>query len=1436
MVLVLAALYTCYNNYQQSQQEQQQRQGGGTGTDELEVASFQHLAATGLLPSPSSRSSNSNRSIVTSSSSSHFYRYRTMEEPVFRDSVREEWMLASFGPGGGSASRSGSPAHTGNSNIKAGVCVSGGGTCSTITRTLRRRRLSESAARDQPASIGSGSHDDSSNNSASTGSDKLGMTLANVSVGLYVHHVVAGGEASLVGIPSGAILVRVNQHPVVAEPTKAVLERVWLSESQQQHHQQQGVALASAADTAATGTVLEFWHNSQSYHAVFLSQQWGIAWAPAVQCCSVKRVYAQAARVGVVRGSWLLAVNRVPVSSLEQARQALADADVLELSLGFSPSAREQPPAGADLDEKQYLAQSPAHHHRHKGGASGSGEILARRSLDGVHVKFHSLDTAISGLCHHISTTNLLGASTTGSGDIEIPSSPSQYSASYWVHHVSIGQVVLESPPRNATQLAKSSVNVGQATAADFLQAWDPMESLLFGLRLHAVDYQADAMLQMLPSFVSGTDSARAVDAYNQDQDSQGVLSSSSTDAATWMKQLVSRPLPAGMTAADLVGAFLLQFLGIICGTPSLSATPSVDEKKEDFPPSDSAIASKRASWAAQQEVTSILLRVSRKDQGFCQRLYFLLRSFLSTLESTAGPSTTSVSTTALLALLNCLDRLRFAEGRSSRYFSGLSSSRRGTGSAPNSHKGSPAGSRVSNGASPGSVERKSGVLISTVEPLNTATLLPPYPDYRPIKKKGLFDLFRKKVSRNTSSQASTSVVGSSLVSTRNESIPPPPSPEKSLSSASALSPRKLNRSQDSALPSSPKPTALAPPTSPVTMYENMCSFLTELDVICSNIETSLQKSFHQKMADWALQPWSPSKDSALWRVTQSMREHLRRCFADPGDEDEAGKKLLLLVNPIDSSELLSSVECDECYVLPSAHFPILMTFNVSEQRCGDDLEGEELLYRTKVELLSIKARVKQPGHFSVQASIAGTISETTHPSHSMRSDEDGDLLFLYHIWPIGGVLSYETRSSWGAPQTLSLRVTQSIGSESQVLGYGWVDLSEQYSHSCGNILGGISTVTRTTEICPLRAFDDHGEVVPCNDASQDSHQRVELQLKITTESVGIAESPRKKGLRTARKRMLLYKHDDDLRQETFAVQFVKTCDAMLKASGLNLNLLTFQAVPVGTRRGFVEWIPGSVALSELCEPGAGAVSSEPTKRSSSEDASSVSLHSKAGLGKYESLWRLGDKQNGSLRKEPGGGAAGDLSYNPIQDYLRSVAYDPDGPYLIRKEVMDAYVKSCAGYSVITYILGVGDRHLDNLLLHQSGCFFHCDYSFILGCDPKANLPVRITDDMVSGMGGKDSDNYARFASMAGAAFLTLRRPENVRLLLSLVRLMEHSRIPDISENQSIGKSLRGMRDRFRLDLNDQEAVAFMECLVESAQSSKMAMAVDAIHSLGKKF
>ena len=56
-----------------------------------------------------------------------------------------------------------------------------------------------------------------------------------------------------------------------------------------------------------------------------------------------------------------------------------------------------------------------------------------------------------------------------------------------------------------------------------------------------------------------------------------------------------------------------------------------------------------------------------------------------------------------------------------------------------------------------------------------------------------------------------------------------------------------------------------------------------------------------------------------------------------------------------------------------------------------------------------------------------------------------------------------------------------------------------------------------------------------------------------------------------------------------------------------------------------------------------------------------------------------------------------------ILAYLKVNNPDDKEELGVRKETMDTFVKSCAGYCVITYLLGVGDRHLDNLLLAPDG-------------------------------------------------------------------------------------------------------------------------------------
>ena len=66
--------------------------------------------------------------------------------------------------------------------------------------------------------------------------------------------------------------------------------------------------------------------------------------------------------------------------------------------------------------------------------------------------------------------------------------------------------------------------------------------------------------------------------------------------------------------------------------------------------------------------------------------------------------------------------------------------------------------------------------------------------------------------------------------------------------------------------------------------------------------------------------------------------------------------------------------------------------------------------------------------------------------------------------------------------------------------------------------------------------------------------------------------------------------------------------------------------------------------------------------------------------------------------------------------------------YLIREK----FIKSTAAFSVITYLLGIGDRHLDNIMVTKDGTLFHIDFSFCIGHDPKPFYPsIRITKEMI---------------------------------------------------------------------------------------------------------
>ena len=147
-------------------------------------------------------------------------------------------------------------------------------------------------------------------------------------------------------------------------------------------------------------------------------------------------------------------------------------------------------------------------------------------------------------------------------------------------------------------------------------------------------------------------------------------------------------------------------------------------------------------------------------------------------------------------------------------------------------------------------------------------------------------------------------------------------------------------------------------------------------------------------------------------------------------------------------------------------------------------------------------------------------------------------------------------------------------------------------------------------------------------------------------------------------------------------------------------------------------------------------------------------------------------------------------------------------------------------------MLGIGDRHNDNIMVSRSGHLFHIDFGHFLGLSPfhlflslfsfalfcfvflilktgklkywagikRERAPFIFTPDFAYVLGGKDSAAFARFVQLCCRSYNILRHHSH--LFINLFAMMLSTSIPELQTADDITY----LRRAFVMDLDDARA------------------------------
>uniref|UniRef100_A0A8C2APD0 Phosphatidylinositol-4-phosphate 3-kinase, catalytic subunit type 2 beta n=1 Tax=Cyprinus carpio TaxID=7962 RepID=A0A8C2APD0_CYPCA len=260
-----------------------------------------------------------------------------------------------------------------------------------------------------------------------------------------------------------------------------------------------------------------------------------------------------------------------------------------------------------------------------------------------------------------------------------------------------------------------------------------------------------------------------------------------------------------------------------------------------------------------------------------------------------------------------------------------------------------------------------------------------------------------------------------------------------------------------------------------------------------------------------------------------------------------------------------------------------------------------------------------------------------------------------------------------------------------------------------------------------------------------------------------------------------LIQSGDDLRQDMLTLQIIRIMNKIWIQEGLDMRMVIFRCFSTGRGRGMVEMIPNAETLRKI---------------------------------------------------QVEHGVTGSFKDRPLADWLQK--HNPtEDEY---EKAVENFIYSCAGCCVATYILGICDRHNDNIMLKTSGHMFHIDFGKFLGHAQmfgnikRDRAPFVFTSDMayVINGGDKPSSRFHDFVDLCCEAYNLIRK--HAHLFLNLLGLMLSSGIPELSDVDD----LKYVYDALRPHESEADATMHFTRLIESSLGSVATKLNFFIHNLAQ--